>query len=156
MAARVRALRGPHKPHPMFGFAPTSWRGSRIAVAVALSAGCLLPSASFAAEGAKPDAEQELVARRRARVGQLLPAPTPPDVSQPAFNPIDSFVAARWPKDNRPAPQLCDDATFLRRVYLDVIGVIPTLTETNRFLASSGGQAKREKLVDQLLARNDD
>jgi parvulin-like peptidyl-prolyl isomerase len=45
---------------------------------------------------------------------------------------------------------LCDDATFLRRVYLDVIGVIPTATETNRFLASAANQAKREKLEDIL------
>ena len=37
-----------------------------------------------------------------------------------------------------------------------MIGVIPTPTEMNRFLASPANQAKREKLVDQLLARKSD
>ncbi|HEY2893218.1 MAG TPA: DUF1549 domain-containing protein [Pirellulales bacterium] len=140
----------------MFGSGLIWWYCSRIAIAVALALGFLVPRGACGAESAKLDAEQELVAHRRARLSQLPLAKAPPEVNQPTFNPIDQFVAARWPKDKHSAPQLCDDATFLRRAYLDVIGVIPTLSETNRFLASNGGQAKRDKLVDHLLARNDD
>lgn len=141
----------------MCGCGPISGRCSRIAIAVALALGFLLPHGVVADDDSeKLDAEQELIAHRRARLSQLPPLKAPPEVSQPTFNPIDQFVAASWPKDQRGAPQLCDDATFLRRVYLDVIGVIPTPNETNRFLASAGGQAKRDKLVDQLLARNED
>ncbi len=72
-------------------------------------------------------------------------------------NPIDQFIASKWQDAPGPfEPQVCDDATFLRRAYLDLIGVIPTLNETNRFLAGSSSPGKREKLVDQLLARKSD
>lgn len=50
-----------------------------------------------------------------------------------------------------PSP-LADDATFLRRVYLDVIGVVPTAAEARAFLADDD-PAKRAKLVDRLLER---
>ncbi len=70
-------------------------------------------------------------------------------------NPIDRFIAAAWQQlSEMPRVHLCDDATYLRRVHLDVIGVIPTYLETNHFLASSGGQQARQQLVDELLARN--
>ena len=103
------------------------------------------------------DSEQQLIERRETRLGALPAPPSPPTVEGPTFNPIDQFIVAGWSKaSGGPSPQLCDDATFLRRVYLDVIGVIPTSTEANRFLVSPANQAKREKLVDQLLARKSD
>jgi hypothetical protein len=43
------------------------------------------------------------------------------------------------------------DATFLRRIYLDIAGRIPTLDEAKSFLSSTEID-KREKLIDQLLA----
>ncbi|MFT5469195.1 MAG: hypothetical protein ACI8UO_004310, partial [Verrucomicrobiales bacterium] len=43
-----------------------------------------------------------------------------------------------------------DDARFLRRVYLDIAGRIPTYDEATTFLASSNPK-KREQLIDQLL-----
>jgi len=43
----------------------------------------------------------------------------------------------------------CTDAEFLRRVYLDVIGTLPTPDEARRFLADPG----RARLVDELLRR---
>lgn len=45
---------------------------------------------------------------------------------------------------------LADDATFLRRVYLDLVGAIPTYEEARQFLADSGSD-KRAKLIDRLL-----
>jgi hypothetical protein len=45
-----------------------------------------------------------------------------------------------------------DDAAFLRRVYLDTIGTLPTVAEARAFLADNSTD-KREKLVDHLLAR---
>src|SRR4029079_8398288 len=78
-------------------------------------------------------------------------------VDAPVFNPFDTFTVARWSSAPAgPEPQVCDDATFLRRVYLDVIGVIPTPAEVNRFLASPATDSKGEKLVDQLLDRTAD
>ena len=99
-----------------------------------------------------PNSEQQLVERRRERLRQLPAPPNPPEVDGPTYNPIDQFIVERWKEAPGTAePQLCDDPTFLRRAYLDIIGLIPTPAETNRFLASTADRAKREKLVDQLL-----
>ncbi len=49
-----------------------------------------------------------------------------------------------------PAP-LSDDAEFLRRVYLDLAGRIPTVSQTRAFLADKRSD-KRDRLVEQLLA----
>ncbi len=50
-------------------------------------------------------------------------------------------------------PAIVDDHTFLRRVFIDTVGVPPTAKEAKEFLSDSADH-KREKLVDQLL--NDD
>lgn len=50
-----------------------------------------------------------------------------------------------------PAP-LCDDGTFVRRVYLDVIGILPTLQETEAFLQDDRPD-KRAQLINTLLNR---
>jgi hypothetical protein len=73
--------------------------------------------------------------------------PRPPEV-----NFIDRLA---WDKLQRlgiePSP-LCDDATFLRRSYLDVIGTLPTPAEARTFLADTAAD-KRARLVDALLER---
>lgn len=103
------------------------------------------------------DSEQLLIQRRAARLKELAAPPELPQVDVPTVNPLDAFIAARWPAETKKQPPpVCDDATFLRRAYLDTIGVIPTTTEANKFLAGGANQAKREKLVDVLLARNAD
>src|SRR5947209_5520752 len=63
---------------------------------------------------------------------------------------IDQFVAARWAADKvRPAVP-ADDAQFLRRVYLDVAGRIPSVAEARAFLTDKRPD-RRERLVDRLL-----
>ncbi|MBI3468733.1 MAG: DUF1553 domain-containing protein, partial [Planctomycetes bacterium] len=44
----------------------------------------------------------------------------------------------------------CDDATFLRRAYLDAVGTLPTPDETREFLASTDPK-KREAVIERLL-----
>src|SRR5262245_6844244 len=53
-----------------------------------------------------------------------------------------------------PSP-LCDDATFIRRAYLDAIGTLPKVQETRDFLASTEPD-KRSRLVDRLLGLTGD
>lgn len=50
-----------------------------------------------------------------------------------------------------PAGALADDAEFLRRVTLDLHGIIPSVEEARAFLADKSPD-KRERLVDELLA----
>jgi Protein of unknown function (DUF1553)/Protein of unknown function (DUF1549)/Planctomycete cytochrome C len=67
-------------------------------------------------------------------------------------NPIDAFVLARLEKASlKPAAQ-ADKRTLLRRVYLDLIGLLPTVEEQQAFL-SDRSPAAYSKVVDSLLAR---
>ena len=50
-----------------------------------------------------------------------------------------------------PSASLCDDAAFVRRIYLDFAGRIPSHSELTTFLADSA-PAKRRELIDKLLA----
>lgn len=64
---------------------------------------------------------------------------------------LDGWLAAR----KLPRPARADDATFLRRVSLDLIGLLPSPEETQRFLADPAPD-KRARLVTALLARDVD
>jgi hypothetical protein len=70
----------------------------------------------------------------------------------PENNFIDPLVFAKLKKLNILPSELCDDADFLRRVYLDVIGTLPTSAEARRFLADRRPD-RRGRLVDELLQR---
>jgi hypothetical protein len=65
---------------------------------------------------------------------------------------IDRHVHARLRKLNIVPSDVCDDATYLRRVFLDVIGVLPTPAETRAFLADRSAD-RRGKVVGRLLGR---
>lgn len=67
---------------------------------------------------------------------------------------VDELIAARCAAAGvAPAP-VADDAEFLRRAFLDLIGTIPTAGETRDFLADPSPD-KRGRLIDGLLARPD-
>jgi len=67
-------------------------------------------------------------------------------------NKVDEIVAKEWRRLGlKPAP-LCDDATYLRRVTLDVIGCLPTPDEVQTFLGDQDPK-KRARVVDDLLKR---
>jgi hypothetical protein len=69
-----------------------------------------------------------------------------------ADNPIDAAVLAKLRKLNIEPSGPCNDATYLRRVYLDVIGMLPTPDEARRFLGDRRAD-RRARLVDELLSR---
>lgn len=105
------------------------------------------------------DAEEQMKLRRSIRAAQMPDPPPLPPAHGAAFNEIDRFVFAAWAKAGLPQatqpPPICDDATFCRRVYLDLIGVVPTMEEAAQFAADDRGD-KRSRLVDELLARDAD
>mgnify|MGYP003341073710 FL=1 len=72
----------------------------------------------------------------------------------PEKNFIDRLVFANLKQLGIPPSPVCDDATFLRRVSLDIAGRLPTAAEAEAFLASKD-QAKRDQVVDALLTSPD-
>ena len=68
-----------------------------------------------------------------------------------AGNPIDVFIRRELDKRGlKPAPQ-ADRLTLLRRAYMDLIGLPPTLAETEEFLHDQSPDAW-DRLIDRLLA----
>ncbi|TWU65702.1 DUF1553 domain-containing protein [Crateriforma conspicua] len=67
-------------------------------------------------------------------------------------NPIDRMIRASLQQQGIQPASRCDDATYLRRVYLDVLGTLPTLPEVRTFLSDSDPE-KRSKLVEAVLRR---
>ncbi len=65
---------------------------------------------------------------------------------------IDEHVFAKQAALHIEPSDLCDDATFLRRAFLDTIGTAPTPDEVRSFLADTDAK-KRTKLIDALLER---
>lgn len=64
---------------------------------------------------------------------------------------IDREIKATWAKEKLAAPGKASDTVFLRRIYLDLVGMIPTYDETTAFLKDTDPK-KRDKLIDKLLA----
>ncbi|HEY7155254.1 MAG TPA: DUF1549 and DUF1553 domain-containing protein [Gemmataceae bacterium] len=78
---------------------------------------------------------------------------TPPLRAQekPLRQVIDAEVRAAWQREKIVPAGRAGDAAFLRRIYLDLLGTIPSLDETRQFLGNAEPD-KREKLIDKLLA----
>lgn len=72
----------------------------------------------------------------------------------PAFNYIDEHVAAKLDKLRIIPSELSDEESFLRRVFLDIVGLPPTVEERKKFLADTRPD-KRARLIDELLERKE-
>jgi hypothetical protein len=66
-------------------------------------------------------------------------------------NPIDAFVLARLEREGLAPSQEADRRTLIRRLYLDLLGLPPTLEQVREFLDDKSPDAC-ERLVDSLLA----
>jgi hypothetical protein len=67
---------------------------------------------------------------------------------------IDEIVFADLKRLNIEPARMASDAVFLRRVYLDVTGTLPTEAEARSYLSDSAAD-RRERLVDALLNREE-
>jgi len=95
----------------------------------------------------------------------LLPAAPAADKSQPPAKPaapekvldyqalaarIDAAIQEKWDKARATPTRKADDAEYLRRVSLDIIGRTPTVAEIHEFLGDKSPD-KRQKIVAKLL-----
>ena len=76
------------------------------------------------------------------------PKPAPAVSDLPAF--IDAQIAAKAAAAGVPLAPLADDSEFLRRVWLDLAGTIPSAAEARAFLADQA-PGKRAALIDRLI-----
>lgn len=68
-------------------------------------------------------------------------------------HPIDRILDAYAAKNKLATPEPADDATFIRRASLDIVGLLPTSDDVHRFVQSREPD-KRSQLVKSLLADN--
>ena len=80
----------------------------------------------------------------------------PLEADQPAVpaTRLDELVLAALQAQGLQPAAPCSDAVFLRRVYLDMIGTLPTLREVQGFLADQRA-AKRAALIENLFQREE-
>jgi hypothetical protein len=75
---------------------------------------------------------------------------TLPPVQEGRAHPIDRIVDAFWEKQGIPRPPRSDDRTFIRRVSLDLVGLLPDPARVEEFVADARPD-KRTLLVRELL-----
>ena len=81
--------------------------------------------------------------------------PERPDFVKSKIEPanfIDEQVFAKLAKLRINPSNVCDDSTFVRRVHLDLLGLLPTADEARAFVADRAAD-KRARLIDSLLER---
>ena len=81
--------------------------------------------------------------------------PVLPAIHAGRAHPIDRVLDGWLAEKGAPTPSLADDATFLRRVMLDLVGLLPSADEAQAFAADRRPD-KRALLVQSLLARDVD
>ena len=83
-----------------------------------------------------------------------IPLGSPVGTLPPVKNFVDTAVFANLKELGIPPSPVCDDATFLRRVTLDIAGRLPTEEEAKAFLADKNAD-KRDRWIDELLKSPD-
>lgn len=67
-------------------------------------------------------------------------------------NPVDEFVAKKWKRMKILPSEISGDLDFIRRVYLDLIGLPPTAEQVQQFVSRKQQRSqKRGDLIDQLV-----
>ena len=69
------------------------------------------------------------------------------------IHPIDRILDHYLQEKKASLPALASERTFVRRAYLDIIGILPTPEQLNSFLKDES-PSKKTKLIDQLLAQD--
>ena len=86
--------------------------------------------------------------------GAVSPNPFETDAARGSSNRIDELVFNQLNRLGTEPAKICSDAVFARRVYLDVIGTLPSGHEAREFILNRN-PGKRSALIDQLLERGE-
>jgi hypothetical protein len=106
-------------------------------------------------EGAKYEDGFSFAGKQSSSLPLALTKPELPPPANGRNHPIDRIVDGYFAKNSAAFPPPVDDATFARRAYLDLVGLLPKPEELQAFLADSSPN-KREQLIDGLLTRDID
>ncbi len=94
--------------------------------------------------------QSETTDEPKPEISRAEPAASSPVRSETVIARIGEELQSRWKALGLQPSARADDSEWLRRVYLDIIGRVPTVDEAQAFLADKREQ-KRETLVDELL-----
>jgi hypothetical protein len=86
--------------------------------------------------------------------GAAASGPFEGDAAPAPENKIDELVFAKFQELKIQPSPVCTDSVFVRRVYLDTIGTLPTALEAENFILDRN-PGKRAALIDRLLARDE-
>lgn len=123
---------------------------------ISLDEGILQVNKEGVVHGLKPGEATILIRAPGATAAARLGIRVPGDDSLGSFpadsNLIDRLVFEKLRRMNVQPSGLSTDAVFIRRAYLDTLGILPTPAEVSRFLDDKNPR-KREQLIDRLLVR---
>jgi len=108
-------------------------------------------------QGAKAPADERLegvtTGKTKHWAFQSITRPVEPAVRNLAWvrNPIDRFILARLEKEKIAPSSEADRVTLIRRLFLDLLGLTPSIAEVDEFMSDTRPDAY-EHLVDRLLA----
>ena len=89
------------------------------------------------------------------RVAELAPrTPVVPAATSGLNKPVDLFVNSYFQKNKTAWKPVVDDRTYIRRVHLDIVGLLPSPAKVDAFVADTRPD-KRELLAKELLSQND-
>ena len=136
-----------HLTFPLEGNRSASQTVSLFTVSVILLSEIIMVGSVFAAESFEKE-DPALWAFEN-----LSPKPSIPDVVRKDLikTPVDAFLLAQLESSGILFSPMADRSTKIRRAYLDLIGLTPSLEEVDLFLADSAEDAY-SRLIDRLLS----
>ena len=124
-------------------------------------ASAFIPAASSIDKPASPHSGESLAAEMPKEFSALdeydpdwMNDPFESDLPVHSHNSLDDLVFLNLIKRDIEPAKLCSDAVFLRRVYIDTLGTLPTIEEAIAFLDDPDPE-KRNKLIDAVLEREE-
>ncbi len=107
------------------------------------------PSPAKAAKKTDPKKDDPLAQRFLVKSKEVAPGKRPQALK--SAKQIDNLIAVNYQQHNVKPNPLTTDEQFVRRIYLDITGTIPSLVQTKRFLSAKEPD-KRSQLIDELLS----